>query len=49
MSKPEAWKISREAGKVDCSDLVPNAEEAKKSEYSGAAAERFNSMRVSTV
>ena len=49
MSELAAWKTSKEAGKVDCSDLVPGDDEAGKSDYSGAAAQRFNSMRVSTV
>ena len=48
MSEPEAWKNPREAGKADYSDLV-REDEAGKSDYSGAAAHRFNSMRVSTV
>ena len=49
MSEPAVWNTSREAGKVDCSGLVPGDDEAGKSDYSGAAAQRFNSMRVSTV
>ena len=49
MSEPAAWNTSRESGKVDCSGLVPEDDEAGKSDYSGAAAQRFNSMRVSTV
>ena len=46
MSEPAAWKTSREAGKVDCSGLVPDDDEAGKSDYSGAAAHRFNFVKI---
>ena len=56
MSDPAAWRTSKTAaaaaaGKTECSDLVKDGgeDEAGKSDYSGAAAARFNSMRVSTV
>ena len=58
MSDPAAWRTSKTAaaaaGKMtECSDLVKDGgedgEAGKKSDYSGAAAARFNSMRVSTV
>ena len=52
MSDPAAWRISKTAasGKMECSDLVKDGgEDEGKSDYSGAAAARFNSMRVSTV
>ena len=56
MSDPSAWRASKTAaaaaGKTECSDLVKDEggeDEAGKSDYSGAAAARFNSMRVSTV
>ena len=55
MSDPAAWRTSKTAAaaarKTECSDLVKDGgeDEAGKSDYSGAAAARFNSMRVSTV
>ena len=53
MSDPAAWRTSKTAAaarKMECSDLVKDGgEDEGKSDYSGAAAARFNSMRVSTV
>ena len=59
MSQPEVWRASREAEKMGLSKLAPDdgigegeaaaAAAEGKSDYSGAAAHRLNSMRVSTV
>ena len=60
MSEPEVWRATREAEKMGLSKLAPDdgigegevaaaAAAEGKSDYSGAAAHRLNSMRVSTV
>ena len=50
MSDPKAWTISRESEVMtDCSKVTAEEKEQKKSDYTGAAAHRFNSMKVTGV